>query len=312
MGTQKYGSISHHLKRDMTPDHPPPRSDPATPQTPARFQGFGSFFEKIFRLQRAPVPGNEKSQGGYTIVELFIGMCVTFIVVGGTVWIMMPMVKSHNTQVRTQTMRQNGHAAKNFIEDYLRGELLSNVEKFADVGFGCEINGTEYDISDTRLAFTTDLGRCTNPLNCADTYTTDPADGGPNGEIDDSWVENVVIEYDNDEARLIRRQMDGDRLTLATNIDAMRFFYLDEDGNPTTRKSEIRSVEITMVMRHPDSGGMVHDHFDNDTYLSPHELDDGTFLLSLKTGNNPPKNNPPQDEFRRMQINAQVAARNIK
>jgi type II secretory pathway pseudopilin PulG len=261
--------------------------DPATPQNSKLLKQGTALTKRSIGTVR-----DEGRQGGFTLVELLIGMVVSFIVIGGAMLVMTSMARSHNTQLRVQALSKNGVSTLDYLASYIR---LAGYDPtgFAGAGFGCEItdnDGTtvDYDWTAEQIAFTIDQGRCggTNCSNYRTVTRISSNPGGPNGEIDDHWEERVVFAYDNDNSRIIRRNMAHARFTLVENIDAMHVDYLDSDGDPTTKADEIAWVEITLVVIEPPTNGNVLSHIDTEFYKTRLETE-----LTLASG----RPNPPED-----------------
>jgi type II secretory pathway pseudopilin PulG len=260
---------------------------------------------------------NEGRQCGFTLVELLVGMVVTFIVIGGMMWVITAMERSHSAQIRTQTMNKDGVSTLDYLAHYI---MLAGYDPtgFVDAGFGCEIDNdsavppyaVEYEWNEEQIALTINQGQCGTPSDCVNNPYTTTGTGGANGILDDHWEERVVFGYDNDNSRIIRRRMDHSRLTLVENIDAMHVDYLDIDGNPITHAGEIAWVEITLVVVEPANSGSDSSVVDNDHYTTP----GGTYLTLASGRPNPPGPLPdplPQSyKLHRKLLSARVPALN--
>ena len=83
---------------------------------------------------------------------------------------------------------------------------------------------------------------------------------------------------DGSPCNLGRETWGGGLQTVAENIDALDFVYLDADGNTTTTLTDIRSVEITIVAR---TGRALRAVKDNNLYYNQQ----GTQILGAQNDN---------------------------
>ena len=79
----------------------------------------------------------------------------------------------------------------------------------------------------------------------------------------------------------------------AENIDALNFIYLDESGATTTTKSEIVSVQISLVGR---TGKIINGYTNNTKYYN--QQSDEIYAA-------------PSDSYRRKILTSQVKCRNL-
>jgi hypothetical protein len=121
----------------------------------------------------------------------------------------------------------------------------------------------------------------------------------PDGDLDDG---NEVIRYvhavDADGTPYLGRSMGGGALSpVAYNIDALNFVYLDQDGNPTADRTQIRAIAVTMVGRSgKDVPVLFFKQEDNTVYRNQQ----GDVILAA-----------PNDDFRRMMLSTVVKFRNL-
>jgi type II secretory pathway pseudopilin PulG len=267
--------------------------DPATPQNSKLLKRGTALTKRSIGTVR-----DEGRRGGFTLVELLIGMVVSFIVIGGAMLVMTSMARSHNTQLRVQALSKNGVSTLDYLASYIR---LTGFDPtgLAGAGFGCEIDNdnaaipyaVEYDWNEKQIAFTIDQGRCSG-TDCSNYRTVTKINsnpGGPDGKIDQHWEERIVFAFDNDNSRIIRRNMSHHQKIVVENIDAMHVDYLDSNGAPTTKADEIASVEITLVVVEPATNDTISSHIDTEFYKT--RL--GTELTLASGRPNPPEETLP-------------------
>lgn len=243
---------------------------------------------------------------GFTLVELMIVVLLTAIAViaiyrGYTSF-------SHSADVQEQIieMQQNLRIGMHWLEKDLRRAGM-NEENDETAGFTLADNNT--------VEFTMDLGG-TN-FNVYDDIK--PCTGNPEGDGDvldscemityarlDPDGDGVFGLYRNDENESPGTA--GDQII--SNLEALRFVYLDEDGNtidpdPATGTTElsneqmenIRSVEITIVVRTTNED---YRYTNNDPYLNTIPV--GGSLVTVL---------PKQDDnFRRRVLSKVIKIRN--
>jgi hypothetical protein len=107
-----------------------------------------------------------------------------------------------------------------------------------------------------------------------------------------------VHEIDAEGTPYLGRSMGGGAVSpVAYNIDALNFVYLDQDGNPTADRTQIRAVAVTMVGRSgKDVPVLFFKHQDNTVYRNQQ----GDVILAA-----------PNDNFRRMMLSTVVKCRNL-
>ena len=203
---------------------------------------------------------------GFTLIELLIAMVVSGVVVAGTVMIFQTMVRSHNTQVEITAMQQNLRAAMFYLEQNIR---MAGYDPSKETGAGFT------SILTNRIAFTSDK------------------DGS--GTIDSNWDERLEFRLISN--RLERINTAGVAWLVADDIEALNFVYLDEDENPTSIASSVRSVQVTIVGRIGTQAGYTNPHIDRTVYTNR----SGAVVLPAQN-----------DNIRRMALTTSVSCRNLE
>jgi type IV pilus assembly protein PilW len=175
-----------------------------------------------------------QSNQGFTMIELLVAMAVALLAMGAIYSTFLNQQKSYVVQQATAAMHQNIRAAMFYMEKEIRMA-------------GCDPTGSDTPgISTANQA----LFRFTEDVT--------GSGGNPDGAVTDL---NEDIEYSLSGGNLIRKDYNGagvgvsSSATVAQNIDAIDFVYLDGSSPPVPLSfpvadlSQIRSVEITIVAR---------------------------------------------------------------
>lgn len=173
----------------------------------------------------------KNNKSGFTIIEMVVGLATGLIILGVAGRMFIIQQEHFNTQINTSEMQQNIRAAMNII-----------VKETRMAGYnptGADFDGITYSTSIHRIM--------------AD-ITDDTGDGTSDGDTDDT---NEDITYSFDAANLqIDRDTGAGAQSIAENITAFTFSYLDTDGVATDTSSDIRQIQITITGRYsdPDTG----------------------------------------------------------
>jgi type IV pilus assembly protein PilW len=230
---------------------------------------------------------------GFTLIELMIAMVVSGIVMAAIYAAYEMQVRSQITNQALVDMQQEMRAAMLIMERDLRMAGYDPTENA-----GAEIT----EIRANRMAFTMDVaGGNTDGIDNDNDGVVDEADeaGFSDGDLDDgNEVIRYVHEIDAEGTPYLGRSMGGGAVSpVAYNIDALNFVFLDEDGNPTADRTQIRAVAITMVGRSgKDVPVLFFKQQDNTVYRNQQ----GDVILAA-----------PNDDFRRMMLSTVVKCRNL-
>ena len=210
------------------------------------------------------------STQGFTLIELLVGMVVSLLAMGAIYSTFLNQHKSYLVQEEVAAMQQNIRAAMFYMQREIRMA-------------GCDPTGLANAgitaASATSIHFTEDVWNGT-------------AGGNPDGDVDDS-NEDITYNLDDSDGDGVVDELDRNNQTVAQNIDALNFVYLDANGNTTATLADIRSVEITIVAR--ISRGVVP-MVNNNTYLNQR----GATILG-----------PQNDNLSRRRLTAFIKCRNL-
>ena len=181
-------------------------------------------------------------QQGFTLVELIVAMAIAGIVMGAIYSTYKSQQHSYTVQTHVVEMQQNLRAALYVIGRDIRmaGYNPRGITDLA--GFVPSLpDGDGTDTTDsTGMAFTID----------------EDEDGIINADDDDEQIAyRIYIDIPNDIYELQKSKVSTDEwLTVADNIQAINFVYLDDNGtsiDPTTVTNLplIRSVQISLVAK---------------------------------------------------------------
>ncbi len=213
---------------------------------------------------------HRERESGFTLVELLVTMVISLVVMGGIYSTYYSQQKSYLAQEQVAAMQQNLRAAMYNIADEIR---MAGYDATGSNLFGLVANGSD--------------GRITDANNI---YFTLDWDG--DGVVDVNGDEQKAFRLNNGN---LEKYSTGavDWQTVAENIDALNFAYLDEDGNVTANLSDIRSIEVSIVARtgRGDRG-----------------------FTNIKTYKNLQNQNiytAPGDNFRRRLLTCEIKSRNL-
>jgi type IV pilus assembly protein PilW len=216
---------------------------------------------------------------GLTLIELMIAMAVAAIM-------MTVIYKAHDAQIRSSitqsevvNMQQNIRAAMYYMERAIRMAGF-------DPGGGASA-GLSTDFPAPHQAI--------GPAILAN-YLAFSVDANENGAIDVN------------DSELFAFRLNGDRLEqfstgavqwqpIAENVDAVNFVYLDKNGNRTAAPTDVRSIQVTLVVRSGDSvPAYMMKHVDDNVYTNQQ----GDVILGQQN-----------DNFRRMRLTTEINCRNL-
>src|SRR6056297_315259 len=186
------------------------------------------------------IAADDKNKG-FTLIELLVAMAVAAIVMAAIVSAYQVQVKGKLTQDITIDMQQTARAAL---------QIMASDIQLA----GCDPEGSANAGFDTA-----DSGNIEVSMDIDDDSSTGLPDG-------DTEAPGEQVEYRLSGDQLQRDIGDGNGFrTIAQNVDALDFVYLDSDGATTSNRSDIRRVEMTIIVR-SDRDPWLSDYVNNKTY----------------------------------------------
>ncbi|RLB42459.1 MAG: hypothetical protein DRH12_05705 [Deltaproteobacteria bacterium] len=199
---------------------------------------------------------------GFTLPELLIALVVFAAVVAAIYAAYYSAQKSYARINEISYMGQNIRAGISVMEKEIR---MAGYDPTHNANAGITYAGA------SSITFTQDLNEDGDTADTDETVTYALADSDGDGDND----------------------LERNNVTLAENIDALNFVYLDENGVVTANLSAIRSVQITIVAKtaKPDPS-----YLDTQNYTNQQ----GTTILVS-----------PNDHFRRRILAAEVRCRNL-
>jgi type IV pilus assembly protein PilW len=252
-----------------------------------------------------------KRMAGFTLVELLITMVVSGLIMTGVYSAYVAQQRTATAQEQVTEMQQNIRAAMMILSSDLRMAGFDPTKKakaeFVDSTGTSFSNGaspetlTAVASSAAQIAFTTDLDE--------------------DGSIDEQ-VEDVNGDGNKDmsEMEQVAYRLNGTNLqrystttgiitwqTIAENIEAIEFSYLDEDGTVTADFDEVVAVDVSILAKaaNPDP------KFTNGTTYIPAS---GIATSTPWDLNGPAVTgtaNPPNDNFRRRLLITRIQCRNL-
>jgi len=231
-----------------------------------------------------------RRNNGVTLTELLIALALTGIVTGAIYKIFISQSKEYTIQSEVAEMQQNLRAGVFMMGRDIRMAGF-NPQRAPDAG------GFVTQLPDDGVGETT-----TDSTNIAFTI-----DENRNGVIDlDDDDEQIAYRLDNATNTLQKFRVSDDTWhTVADNIDALDFVYLDGSRNAlndmttpvaTADLPNIRSIQVTMVAR---SGAVDPEYTDNNTYQNQNP--GGSEVIYTAPG----------DNFRRRLLTTEIQCRNL-
>jgi prepilin-type N-terminal cleavage/methylation domain-containing protein len=167
---------------------------------------------------------------GFTLVELLVAMIISLIGMSAIYAIFMAQQKSHASQQQVVGAQQNVRASLFYLTRAIRMAGY-NPARTAGAGFVSNFptpnDGYGATTSANHIAFTVD------------------ANG--NGAIDDDIDELIAFRLDSNKLEVFRKGTDNWQ-TIAEDVAALNFTYLDTDGASTSVLDDIRAVRIRLVV----------------------------------------------------------------
>ena len=214
---------------------------------------------------------------GFTLIELMITMAISLIVMAAIYFTYQSQQKTHDIQIQVAAMQQNLRAAMFYMEREIRMA-------------GCDPTGSAapaagiYTAQATTIEFRSDI-------------RGNSEGSEPDGDTDDDNEHVIYTLYDSaltNGVNDLGRDTGGGNQPVALSIDALKFVYLDRNGNVTTVLANIRAVEVTLVARaaSPDRGSYVN----NNVYTNKQ----GTVVLPAQN-----------DSYRRKSLTVHIDCRNL-
>ena len=245
-------------------------------------------------------------EAGFTLVELVITMVISGLIMTAVYSVYIAQQRVATAQEQVTVMQQNGRSSIAILSPDLRmaGFDPTRDAKAGFVASGTFSNGegeTESVASTvTQIAFTTDLDE--------------------DGSIDEK-VEDINGDGNKDisEMEQVAYRLNGTDLqrystttgviewqTIAENIEAIEFSYLDKDGNVTVDFDEVRAVDVSILAKaaYPDpkfTNGLTYISSSGLATNTPWDLNGATAGLA----------NPPNDNFRRRLLITRIQCRNL-
>ena len=161
---------------------------------------------------------------GFTLVELLVALALSLVVLSSISSAFISQRKTYHAQEQITEMIQGARAAMEMITREVKMGGFNPTGATTMVGIS---------YSATQLEICADLN----------------GDGETNGSSSaDDTNENIIYTHDGANFEIDRNAGSGTQ-TLAENITAFTFDYLDENGNATTTAADVRMVQVTITAR---------------------------------------------------------------
>ncbi|MEW6669606.1 MAG: prepilin-type N-terminal cleavage/methylation domain-containing protein [Thermodesulfobacteriota bacterium] len=166
---------------------------------------------------------------GFTLIELLIAMAITGIVMGAVYSTYYSQQKSYVAQEQIAEAQQNLRAALYYLEREIR---MAGYDPTGQANAGLVTTNAN------TIRFTMDL-------------TNNAGTGGPDGDTGDTNEDVTYSLYTSGGVQMLGRKSPSTaaNVPVASNIDALDFVYLDDNGAVTANLANMRAVQITVVAR---------------------------------------------------------------
>ncbi|MCK5099931.1 MAG: prepilin-type N-terminal cleavage/methylation domain-containing protein [Desulfobacteraceae bacterium] len=196
-------------------------------------------------------PQITKNNKGFSLIELMIAMAIFVVIVGLIVDNYIQQESQSVTQNQVVEIQQNARAGLYMIAREIR---MAGYDPWEDSGARILSAGTGSNGSPLTFTYVADND---NNDNNGDGTTDEP------GELrtiaiqlfDSSIDSNLPPPFDNNDEIHVEIPVGAGLLPepIADNIAALQFIYFDEDGNPPSSNSKIRSIQVTLTARADES-----------------------------------------------------------
>jgi type IV pilus assembly protein PilW len=192
---------------------------------------------------------NKSSGGnsGFTLVELLLAVTISGLILAAVFSVYQYQQKHYTAQLDVTEMQQNIRAGLNFITRDIR---MAGFE--AAGATGAEIKAAKPDL----FYFTLDLNEDGDTADAGEHVAYDlyvsPTTNRPTLGRTSSDKEIKFSEDPAGSDHWVVKQVDPTdpiHQPAAENIEHLHFYYLDEDGDPTTDEDQVRTAVVTMVAR---------------------------------------------------------------
>lgn len=183
-----------------------------------------------------------KSDKGFTLVELLVGMAITGIMLAGLYSVYTGQQKAHLAQVQVIDMQQNLRAALLIMTREIR---MAGYDPYVMYGAGMTAIGNGSSGNPMSFTLVADTDGVNNDL-LAETAASEPLLTDETGEL--KTVAFELFDADGDGDTDLGRSQDGGGLQpIAENIASLLFTYMDRNGNVTIDPTRVVSVGISIT-----------------------------------------------------------------
>lgn len=188
------------------------------------------------RQRQKHIPSRCSNQG-FTMVELLVAMVVSLLALAAIYSTFQSQHLSYQIQRETSDMQQNIRTAMYYMQREIRMAGSNPLKSLPFSSFGITAAG-QNSITFTEDVRGPDVG-------------APPVPAPPDGDVNDP-DENITYNFFDSDGDGTNDCINRNGQTVAHNIDALDFVYLDSNGAVTATLANIRSVEITIVARTKD------------------------------------------------------------
>lgn len=206
-------------------------------------------------------PHRIKNQLGFTVTEVMLAVICSSVLMVGLYQIFHSQQYNYIAQGHAIELQQNLRSGIYLLTKDIRFATYNPTE--AENKFVFTSNLDSYDIfSDTQDAdidYTTDFDRIAFytdknedgefQLDIDPDNTDDAYDDGEEGEFIAYRLKGSFLQRFNSEKFAVDFNIANAWQTVSTNVDALNFVFINDDGVPTTNHEEARAVQISLLVR---------------------------------------------------------------
>jgi len=202
-----------------------------------------------------------KNQLGFTVTEVMLAVICSSVLMVGLYQIFHSQNLNYISQGHAIEIQQNLRSGIYLLTKDIRFARYNPTEIEDKLGFISNLYDYNIfsDTQDTDIDYTTDFDRIAFytdknedgeiQLDIDPDNTNDNYDDGEEGEFIAYRLKGNSLQRFNSEKFAVDFNIANAWQTVSTNVDALNFVFIDDDGVPTTDHEQARAVQISLLVR---------------------------------------------------------------